>query len=143
MKKKKILISLAALALVLSMTACGVPAGDGETETSDAETLTEQQTVAEAIDIIKDGAVAEVVYPISADSDVIGLANSLIGNLKKMSGASGLRPKSDGASYDAEKVQILIGRTKYPESQQVYAEVGYGEGVVCVVGNKIVIGIVQ
>ena len=140
MKKKKILFSLAALALALSMTACVGPIGDGEQDTSDTETDTEQQQeISDAVDVIKDGAVAEVVYPISADSDIIGLANSLIGNLKKLSGASGLRPVSDGASYDAEKVQILIGETKYPESQQVYAEVGYGEGVVCVVGNKVVV----
>ena len=146
MKTKKILFSLAALALSLSMTACGGLFGDNDTEepsgeNTDGQTVTEQQgtEATDAIDIIKNGEVAEVIYPISADSEVIGLANSLIGNLKKISGASGLRPKSDGADYDEDKVQILIGNTCYPESQQVYADIGYGEGLVCVVGNKIIV----
>ena len=141
MKLKRILFSVLALILVLSMVSCAdVPDNNEDSESESAsDTQQEQNVTALALDVIKDGEVASVVYPADAGSEIISLANSLIGNLKKISGATGLRPSSDSGEYDESKIQILIGKTRYPESQQVYSEVGYGEGIIRVIGNKVVV----
>ena len=44
-----------------------------------------------------------------------------------------------GQDYNHESVEILVGWTEYSESQEVFADLAYGEYVVKVVGKKLVV----
>lgn len=94
------------------------------------------------LDVVRDGKAARIVYALEAEGTVIERANSLAQSIQKM---TDVRPEvgddwlRDGEAHDADAVEILIGRTNYTESMDVYATLGYGEGAVVVVGSKIVV----
>lgn len=141
-KARKLLCLLLVLLMVFPFAvACqkeepNTPDADGDT--NDTSSDDPSASAPTALDVVRDGKIATIVYPSSADSTMLEVVNSLTGALKRITGVSSLRPEVEG-KYDASTVEILVGATTYPESVQVYETLGYGEGVVCVVGNKIVI----
>ena len=143
---KKILSVLLLALLALCLVACAgdktpgaESGGDGLVVDSDSGAQGNDPVAPTSIDIIKDGVVAKVIYPITADAETLSLVNSLNTTLQQLSGQTRLRPEVEGTNHDPSTVEILIGQTKYPESIQVYDSLGYGEGIVCVVGNKVVV----
>lgn len=88
--------------------------------------------------------VCRVVYPSASDAASADIAcaselKSLIGN------TTGISPKlttdslKSGESYDASSCEILVGATGYPESAEVFGGISYGEYMIKMVGNKLVV----
>ncbi len=114
--------------------------GDGQTDgtASGEDSSPDSGKVVEFIDIVKDGVAINVIYPAFSTAEEIKTANSIVSSIRTMSGVS-TRTKIEPLEYDASTVEIVVGNTEYPESQQVMEELGYSEGIIRVVGNKIVI----
>ena len=143
MKLKKLLCLLLCLLFVMgSVVSCAkdeTPEDSGSTPPAeDNGGDNAGAAVSEFLDIAKDGVVADVVYSMDAGSDIIKSVNSLITTLKSITGVS-MMPKAVTGKADPDKIEIVVGDTDYEESKQVFAEVGYGEGIIKVVGNKVIV----
>ena len=138
---KKIAVMFVISAMVLDSFAACTEGGSDPTNTamSDNNSSTTVDTMQEEkyIDIVKNGELIPVVYGAYASAKEIAVAKSIIDGLHRIVGVSG-RPEGE-YSYDANKVEILVGDTSYPETAQVKSELGYGEGIVKIVGNKVVV----
>ena len=134
------------LALSLLLGGCKPDSPSGDQDSADLTSGEgEAQTGEEPggwLNIVKDDVAAGIVYALEAEGTVIERANSLAQSIQKM---TDVRPSVGddwlraGEEHDAAAVEILIGRTNYPESAEIYATLGYGEGAVAVVGNKVVV----
>lgn len=151
--KKLFCLILCLLITIPAFTGCGMVfeklgevLGIGSDSSSEVEDTSEgsggdQETngnVESFLDIVKDGVAVDIVYPRVATANEIQLANSIAATIKKITGAITVATEESKA-YDPDRVEIVVGRTAYAESVAAYEELGYGEGVLCVSGNKIVI----
>ena len=94
--------------------------------------------VEEFLYIVKDGAAIDVVYPKRATADEIKLANGIVSAIRNVAKVSA-KLKTDAEAYNAEKIEIVVGSTQYPESKAVAEKIGYGKGIICIEQNKIVV----
>lgn len=148
MKKKILLLALAAVMLLSMLCACGEGGNVGETTVSDTTAETTVATTEPAptsVDIVADG---KPVFKVIRDEDaetsavVVSQARSI---LDKIKGLTGAMPKLEtdwvkrGSQLDSSTYEILVGVTDYPETKEVMDSLTYGEWAIRLVGNKIVI----
>ncbi len=103
------------------------PVEDEKNNTSDIEFL----------DIVKDGVAVDVIYPKNAVAGELTAANSIVSSLKNL-GRVNAKAKEE-TSYDKAKVEIVVGKTDYAESKTAIDNLNYSEGIITVVGNKIIV----
>lgn len=141
MRMKKILRFFSCLVAVMLFAAgCRSP-GVGE---GDATEPVSSGTVAEEtyLDVVKDGTAVKVIYSFDSESEDLAKAQSLANDIYRL---TDVKPRiaddwlKPGATHDSETVEILLGKTNYDETAQVYATLGYGQGACKVVGNKVVL----
>ncbi|MBE6546274.1 MAG: hypothetical protein E7668_02385 [Ruminococcaceae bacterium] len=157
MKIKRMLSCVLALLLLLSGTvalfSCGKDDGTAQeseseafsdTDTADSsETEAQTEEVKEPLKLIENGkSEYVVVYPNEATPTVLGAVDLLIEKIKEKTGVT-LKSKSDNlrgaAAHDPNEKAILIGRTNYEESEEVFASLGRFEYKIAQVGNKMVV----
>ena len=151
--KKLFCLILCLLITIPAFTGCGFVfeklgevLGDGSDSSSEVSDTSEgsngdhetNETVESFLDIVKDGVAVDVIYPRVASANEIQLANNIVSTIKKLTNATAMATE-ESASYDPDRVEIVVGRTSYAESVAAYEALGYGEGVLCVSGKKIVI----
>ena len=134
-----------AFVLLLQLAACE-PTQDPALSDTDTASGTEGETdaVERILSLVVDGASEyRIVRSETASETVANAANSLRNTFKNITGVE-LKITSDLSTLTengdiAAKKEILIGKTRYEESATALAECGYGDFVIRVYGNKIVI----
>ena len=121
---------------MLGLAACANDDGAGADSSTDS-TLPEAPAVLELIDP-ENGANVSIVYSVSAQEYELDTATAVSDRIYRMTEVR-IRPEAEPVEPDPERCEILVGMTSYDESKEVYASLGYGEGAVKVVGNKIVL----
>ena len=138
MKVKKILCLLLGLLFVLSsLVGCN---GKGEqTAITDGNVSgADFAPEAEFLDIVKDGVAVDVVYPKLATAYELKAANGIVASLKNISGVTS-KVKFETENYDSSAVEIVVGNTGYSETKEVSEDIGYSEGIIRIVGSKVII----
>ncbi len=85
----------------------------------------------------KDGVAPVFRYSVLAEGDDFTLAKKTAEKLARYLGVKVTR--KDDSNPDPNAVEILFGSTSYDESALMKTELGYGGGIVSIVGNKLVI----
>ncbi|MBQ9080428.1 MAG: endonuclease/exonuclease/phosphatase family protein [Clostridia bacterium] len=144
--KSFIKITAAVLLTVQLMTlfSCGKPQGDSEdTMLSDGiadDSVASDTTTAAAVDV--DVSKYSVIRPEDCEKILTDASVDLRGQLSDACGTQ-LKIETDwvkpGETVDNESYEILVGATNRDASTQVLQDLGYGDYVIDVVGNKIVI----
>ncbi|MBQ9080176.1 MAG: hypothetical protein IJY27_03805 [Clostridia bacterium] len=150
-----LLMSAVMLISAVMLTSCDTsPASDGEdTTTANNNVTTSADTTAAAVeddtpsDLVMVAGGTNYVRVVRSDDVEIGAvsANCASDIHKAIKAATSVLPQigtdwiKPGQEYDREAVEILVGVTEYSESVDTYAELAYGNYVVKVVGNKLVI----
>lgn len=148
-----LLMALMMLATVAVLTSCdsGNTPDDIDTTTPAVEDMTPADTTTPAPEISNDLIIvkgeesdANVIRPENLDSNALTV--SYAADIRQaVEKATGTAPriatdwKKPTDTYDSDKVEILVGYTAYPESLEVYSQLTYGQYMVKVVGNKLVI----
>ena len=138
MKVKKILCLLLGLLFVLlSLVGCN---GKGEqTAITDGNVSgADSAPEAEFLDIVKDGVAVDVVYSKLATAYELKAANGIVASLKNISGVTS-KVKFETENYDSSAVEIVVGNTGYSETKEVSEDIGYSEGIIRIVGSKVII----
>ena len=138
MKFKKLFLSLIIGILALTMAAC---ANDSEQPASGgSESLTDTEPVAVDIELINmaEDRLPSIVYSVSAQQYELEAAQTLSDKLYLLT-KKRIRPATEAMEYNADTIEIIVGKTDHKESQEVYKALGYGESVAKVIGNKIVL----
>ncbi|MBQ8214130.1 MAG: hypothetical protein IJZ80_08985 [Clostridia bacterium] len=141
---KKIMIVLLALLMFAMLVSCGdsekSESGTGDTSLTEGETDAAERI----LEIIADGASEYRIVRSETASDTVASAVLSMRNaiknitgveLQVMSDLSTLTEKGD----ISEKKEILVGKTDYAESKEVLSECAYGDFIIRVCGNKIVV----
>ena len=164
--KHKAILKLSALLLLLLLllaVACSCDAAQtnpedttGSAETTAAVTegdTTEESTAAETepslpldglYHLVENGTCnVTLIVPDSPTAATSNAMQIVRDALSSLSGVTRIIVGNDwigkGKEYDSTTLEILIGNTAYPQSQQIINETGYGSYTVAGVGNKIVI----
>lgn len=124
----------------------------GSEQTSDPTTesggdVTEAPVTGErtAFDLIVNGeATVKIIRPetLASDSPAVSAAVKIRNKLEDLTGVKILMGddfKKATESYDENTVEILVGPTKYPHTEEVSKDLKYGDFAVRAVGNKIVV----
>ena len=131
MNKFKLLALVMAILMIIPLVAaCGLSDKPDDTaaDTSDVETF---------IDIVKDGKAAKIVYAVDAEAHEKEMADKVKDSIFRNTGVT---PEcSYEMKYNASTVEIVIGDTTYPETEELRKTLKYGESAVKVMGNKIVV----
>lgn len=130
--KRIIAFGLVLLLLLSMLSACGTK---DQPEPSSEEVTTATQKSAFALR--KDGVAPVFRYSVLAEGDDFTLAKSSAEKLARYLGVKITR--KDDSTSDPDAVEILFGNTSYSETALLKSELGYGGGIVRVVGNKLVI----
>lgn len=135
--------TLALVALILAALLFAVGCNNTPSAPPADTTAPESDPVPTDLELIKNGATAyTIVRPENADQATIEAASLLRKNFGTFTGVSPLITTDwikPGDSYDPNTYEILVGRTAYPESSQALEGVLYGDYVITVIGNKLVI----
>ena len=148
--KKRIWIILLVITLVLSFVACNGAGGDGQTDSQNATedgatdgNKTEVDTTGKFSIFMNEEYVCRVICPDNPTDAERSIYQNVRERLKL---ATKVNPEmvTDFKAYndtgaDREKPAILVGKTNYEESKQVYDRLGYGEARIEIIGNKLVI----
>lgn len=140
-----ILLSL----LFVTAAFCGCDGGesDGTTAVSAEITTSAPETDVtegpQSVTIVKDGVpcfnVIRSEYASDAETDAAKLVYQYFKGKYPTANILLSTDFSKDGKYDSETVEILVGKTGHPEAKAVLEDSGYGEGIIRVVGNKIVI----
>ncbi len=146
MKKVLTAVTAAVLALICFVSCAGTQPEDTLPENTETEAVTEAVTepVISEIQLTSGGkSLVTVVRPDNASQDVIDQAvevrkklSNVIGGITVNMGNDFLLPNK---THDAEKTEILIGKTNYDETQSVLSEMYYQDYCLKTVGHKIVV----
>ena len=142
---KKAFLILLALLMLLQLAACE-PTQDPAPSDTDTASGTEGETDAaeRILSLVVDGASEyRIVRSETASETVASATNALRNALKNITGVE-LKITSDISALtengdNAAKKEIIIGKTRYEETATALAECGYGDFVIRVYGNKIVV----
>ena len=114
-------------------------ATESESASATAESEGSEDTVrVDRVDIKLDDAYAGIAYALDADDAVKDALKTFASKYSSIVGARNVEPKRSG-SYDADKSEILVGKVRYAECEEVYATLRYNEAKACVVGSKLVV----
>lgn len=135
------LLCAALLAVVLLLAACTNGSGGGD-DSSASTTAAETTTVAFPALWGQDGVNYRVIRPDVCADNVSEAAKEITAALKAASGGEVtfttdfLMP---GEGYSSDSFDILVGKTAYPESEEVAGATPYGGYAIKTVGHKIVV----
>ncbi|MBO5416819.1 MAG: MBL fold metallo-hydrolase [Clostridia bacterium] len=142
MRKSLILILaiLLSLTLGLGLSSC-VKSEDGEEQTSASTTNFSSSTPAESALILAENGKTElsIVYQSQAVTDVIKSIDSIKNHFSEKYGVELSATPDSLHTQDDDKLEILLGKTKYSESEAAEAALDANSCSVSVKGNKIVI----
>jgi beta-lactamase superfamily II metal-dependent hydrolase len=151
--KKRIWVILFALILAFACVACNgngddVGEGNGNTDQPSSENATSgdlpsSEERKDQLVIFENGAYTVRIICPDQPNDAEKYLYSKV--REKLQSITGVRPEyvtdfiaAGDAGVSREGPAILIGNTNFEESKQVYDELGYGEGALKVVGDKLV-----
>ena len=80
----------------------------------------------------------DIVYPSKGQEFEINAANNVATAMGMLTSANVYKP-SYNKLYNENTVEILVGDVGYPETDMLSEGLGYGEGAIGVVGNKLVV----
>lgn len=141
MKKRVFLKVLSLILALLCCCGCLFACAD-EKDNGDEGTTDDSNKVVSSGWSIGDEASFRIVYP-KNPADVV--EDALEELLSAFEEKTGVRPGTSddyirkGKTYDISTYEILLGRTKYEQTQDVLAELGNGQYAIRVIGKKIVI----
>ena len=147
---RKIICLIAILLTVTMLFACNCAGGDGQTDSQNATengategNKTEVDTTGKFSIFMNNEYVCRVICPDKPTDAERSIYQNVRERLKL---ATKVNPGmvTDFKAYndtgaDREKPAILVGKTNYEESKQVYDRLGYGEARIEIIGNKLVI----
>jgi hypothetical protein len=113
-------------------------------QASETEASTEAMSAEDMFTIFENGAyTVDIIYPENATEAEKEFYETLRKKLSTITGVN-VERKTDFKAYNDDgssrvNPAILIGKTNYDESVQVYQELGYTEHLMKMVGNKLVI----
>lgn len=131
------------LCMLFGCVSCNL-LGNKPDDTESSDTMVETEAESEAtvrvdkVDIKLDKVYASIVYSIDADDLLKEGMKTFANGYASIVGAKTVEPKRS-AVHDADKAEILVGKVRYPECQEVYETLRYNEAKICVVGNKLVV----
>ena len=140
---KRFLLIFLALMMVVSLCACN-NGSQTDDPTNSTEENASEESLEQILDIILDGASEyRIVRSESASENVSGAIISMRNSIRNITGVelkitSDLMAMSEGGNL-ADKKEIVIGNTYYSESATVLADCEYGNYIIRVCGNKIMI----
>ncbi|MBQ9080598.1 MAG: hypothetical protein IJY27_05955 [Clostridia bacterium] len=152
-----LLMALLMLVSASALTSCNNDSGanddttpavsDTTTPEVDVDTTTDAvvEQPAQDLVIVADGKTGARVIrneDLTVDDMQVTYASQLCEAVKAVTGASpkiGTDWVKPGTEHDHDTVEVLVGYTEYSESLSVLADVSYGEYVIKVVGNKLVV----
>lgn len=135
---------LLALLMLTQLISCGGTDGREDDTTLSPAVEAETEALEELLTIVADGASEyRIVRSETASDTVAAAALSIRRSIKNITGVE-LTVASDFSTLTekddiSQKKEILVGRTDYEESQNVLAECAYGDFIIRVCGNKIVV----
>ena len=145
---KLLALLLALIMLVSSVVLTSCDNGDtpgADTTTPVGEDTTPVPSLSNDLVVIKDG-ISEANVIRSDILDAASVTVSCASDIRvAIEQATGIAPKittdwkKPADEYDSEKVEILVGYTEYSESLEVYSQLTYGQYMVKVVGNKLIV----
>ena len=148
---KKPILCVLVLCMLFGCVSCDLPwnksddaessdtATESESASATAEPEGSEDTVrVDRVDIKLDDAYASIAYALDADDAVKDALKTFASKYSSIVGARNVEPKRSG-SYDADKSEILVGKVRYAECEEVYATLRYNEAKACVVGSKLVV----
>ena len=140
MKKffKKTILCLLVICMLLGCISCshGVQEDTNADNTTEADDGTAKRV--DKVNILLDGAYADIVFAIDANVALKNATKDFAKSYASVVGANDVTPQKSGV-YDADKPEILVGKVKYPECEEIYSTLKYSEVKICVVGNKLVV----
>ncbi len=141
--KKKILALLLSIVILMSFASC-LPEKDPNV-TSGIET-TDTTPLSATLELILNGnAQCAVVRPDNANNDsaTVKAAVNILNEINKIASTNTASIKTDYKKgdqvYNSETIEILVGLTGYNETKTVMNTLGYGDYIVKVEGNKIIV----
>ena len=124
------------LLLIATLGACDGPEG------GDPPSASEPVDQSPRVFIEKGVAYCRLVRPENCSPEVLAAFTALNQAIVEKTGAKPALAtdwKKKNESYDSETPEILVGATAYPETAKALSRIGYGDIIVTVVGNKLVI----
>ncbi len=134
MKKRFLALICALLAVCMLFVSCSKNSGE---DTSDSSENASSLTLA-----ADKKASCRIVYPSNATVFEKEIAENIKTKIFSMTGATptvGDDYILGGAEHDSESVEILVGLTSYKETAEALSGIGYGDYIVKIVGNKLVV----
>lgn len=136
-------MTLLLLSIALACSACQRAGQESPADLSTAAAVETTAPVPAEFVLVRDGtAVCQVVRAETGSEGEIGAAVGLLNDIARLTGVTP-RITTDwikpGDSYDSTAVEILVGKTAYPETAAVLAETDYGSYSIAVLGNKLVV----
>lgn len=146
MNTKKLFCLLLCLLLTLPIFAgCRLGAGvdDGSDSASEEQSSSEELGADTEIDpdflqVVTEGISVDIIFPKPASSGILAFVNDLTDTLHRL-GCTEVNAIDEIDTYDPARIEIVIGRTGYAESNSVFDSLCYGQGTICVSGNKLII----
>jgi len=147
MRYANLLIRLSAfvLTVLLCTGLCACTGDSGDSGTTGGADTTDNRVPAEVLSLVTDGKTDyKLIYPEGASKDLLSAVLLFSNTIKNYTGAqidfeSDLLPR--GMTPDSSAKEILIGLTNRPESSEAIDNtMKSGEYVICIKGNKLVIG---
>ena len=143
MNTKKLFCLLLCLMLTLPVFfGCRLDAnvGDNTSEVSDTSEVTGSDTQADPdfLQVVTGGVAVDIVFAQPASSGELAFVNDLTDTLYKL-GCTEVVARDETEVYDPTRVEIVIGKTSYAESRSVFDVLCYGQGTICVSGNKLIV----
>ncbi len=140
--KNKLKIIIAALLIISTVLVSCSKSGGEDTDTTAADTTT-TAAAGDAL-VLADGAGTQlkIVYPASASPAEKTAAEDLQRNISDLTGAT-VKLSDDyirgDQAHDSSTVEVLVGMTCYAETLAVAEGVAYGDYMIKVSGNKLVV----
>jgi len=150
MKHLNRLLSLFLALLIVAAMFVSCRVNDDQDDTTTADTTTEapsETTMPEAkdLEIVANGqSYCYVVRAEELTSEAVPVtcAIDIYNAIKNATGTPPEKITTDwtkDGTHDPDKIEILVGLTNYEETKYVYSQIGYGDYLVKIVGNKLVV----
>lgn len=134
MKAKRLLLVILSVLICLSAVSCKEQTKDTEESIADGST----EAVSPYLDLFDGGKGVDVIYSPDASSATMEIAMNLA---KRLTRIGNVEYEASPLIHepDPDKTEIFVANVGCDEDKQAYADLGYGESKVCVIGNKAVV----
>ena len=137
--KKCVLVLLVLACVCISSFSCS----KDKTEQNNTEELGSSDLSSDYITIAENKTINyQLVYPYDANDSVMVAVSDVFKIIEKYSDSTPTMHDdyiSTNQEHNTESLEILIGKTNYPETREVLEDIGFGDWKICKVGNKLVI----